>query len=216
MHRTSVFASLALTLAVTFASCSTAPSPLADTGPPGPRFLSRHHDLLESLVGSFDLAGWTQVDPFGARLDFVGTADGRLVLDGLFVELTIRGRLGDEDYEAVRFLGYDSSRDVYQATGITSWDAAIPGPARGRFDPETGTLKLRESTPPAVAGSNRGGESVLTFVEDGVWMLDRFVLDWEPRRWSNIRGTRRTEPMGAETLVPEGAEAIQASSTRSE
>ena len=192
-HRFSRLA--ALLLACTAASCGSIPSPSADAGPPGPRYLTRQHDLFERLVGTFEVAGWTQHDPFGVRLDFVGTAEGRLVLDGLCVELAIRGRLGDDDYEALHLLGYDASDEAYQLTTLTSWNPVAVQPASGRFDLDAGELSLTGSGRLAGTADTRELSSVFSFPDDETWTLDRFVGDWEPRRWSQLRASRGIVPV---------------------
>jgi len=222
MHRASLtnsirsragrWAALALApILLSVPSCVAPPELSPDPATGGPAYITRQHDLLEALVGEFELAGWSQRDPFGMRLDFVGRATGRFVLDGLFTEVTVRGRLGDEDYEALYLVGYDTTRGRYQVQTLSSWQPVIGEPATGSYDEDTRELTLQRS------GSELGQRgasamTVFTFVDADTWTLDRYDVEWEPRRWSNVRATRiGAPPVEIEASAPADADPDTAS-----
>jgi len=92
----------------------TPPSPadvlklLADSGKPGPE-----HQKLQPLVGNwkFTVKLWT--DPSQSPAELKGTAERKWIMDGRFVQETVKGEFNGKSFEGLGLIGYHAGEKKF-------------------------------------------------------------------------------------------------------
>jgi Protein of unknown function (DUF1579) len=81
---------------------------LADAGKPGPE-----HQKLQPLVGdwSFTMKMWT--DPSQSPAELKGTVERKWIMDGRFVQETVKGECNGKSFEGLGLIGYHSGEKKF-------------------------------------------------------------------------------------------------------
>jgi hypothetical protein len=81
---------------------------LADAGKPGPE-----HQKLQPLVGdwTFTLKLWT--DPSQSPAELKGTSERKWIMDGRFVQETVKGEFNGKSFEGLGLIGYHAGEKKF-------------------------------------------------------------------------------------------------------
>jgi Protein of unknown function (DUF1579) len=81
---------------------------LADAGKPGPE-----HQKLQPLIGdwTFTLKLWT--DPSQSPAELKGTVERKWIMDGRFVQETVKGEANGKSFEGLGLIGYHSGEKKF-------------------------------------------------------------------------------------------------------
>ena len=106
---------------------------------PGPR-----HRLLDELVGEWTCEFTIWMDPDGPPLVSRGTLSRRWVLDGRFLEETIKADLDEGSFEGVGYIGYSNLDGQYEMVWMDNMSTAIYTET-GTYHTDTRILQSRGS-----------------------------------------------------------------------
>ena len=136
--------------------------------------LTASHALLKGLVGKWT----TNVHVFEGSViksrNSEGTAEGKLMMGGLFVQLTQTETRAKQPYEGLKLFGYSEALNKYTADAIdTSATATIH--FVGTYDAAGKKLTLSTHYTDDKMKSLRVAKAVITFVDDKTWTYEESV-----------------------------------------
>lgn len=136
--------------------------------------LKPEHAVLKALVGHWT----TTVHVFEGQVyksrNAEGTADGKLMLGGLFVQLTQTETRAKQPYEGMKLFGFNEALDKYTADAVdTSATASIH--FVGTYDAAKKKLTLSTHYTDDKMKSLRVAKAVITFVDDKTWTYEETV-----------------------------------------
>jgi hypothetical protein len=132
------------------------------------------HALLKGLVGKWT----TKVHVFEGNVAksriSEGTAEGKLLLGGLFVQLTQTEKRANQPYEGMKLFGYSEALNKYTADAMdTSATASIH--FVGTYDAAEKKLTLSTHYTDDKMKSLRVAKAIITFVDDKTWTYEESV-----------------------------------------
>jgi hypothetical protein len=136
--------------------------------------LTPSHALLKGLVGKWT----TTVHVFAGNVknsrNSEGTAEGKLLLGGLFVQLTQTEKRATQPYEGMKLFGYSEALNKYTADAMDT-SATSPIHFVGTYDAAKKTLTLSTHYSDDKMKSLRVAKAVITFVDDKTWTYEESV-----------------------------------------
>jgi hypothetical protein len=136
--------------------------------------LTPSHALLKGLVGKWT----TKVHVFEGNVvksrNSDGTAEGKLLMGGLFVQLSQTEKRANQPYEGMKLFGYSEALNKYTADAMdTSTTASIH--FVGTYDAVAKTLTLSTHYTDDKMKSLRIAKAIITFVDDKTWTYEESV-----------------------------------------
>ena len=136
--------------------------------------LTPAHALLKGLVGKWT----TKVHVFEGSVvksrNSDGTAEGKLLMNGLFVQLTQTEKRANQPYEGMKLFGYSEALNKYTADAMdTSATASIH--FVGTYDAAAKKLTLSTHYTDDKMKSLRVAKAIITFVDDKTWTYEESV-----------------------------------------
>jgi uncharacterized protein DUF1579 len=132
------------------------------------------HALLKGLVGHWTTAVHVYEGDIPKTRNAEGTADGKLLLNGLFVQLTQTETRAKQPYEGIKTFGYSEALSKYTADAIdTSRTSSIH--FVGTYDAAKKTLTMSTHYTDEKLKGLRVAKSVITFIDDKTWTYEEFV-----------------------------------------
>jgi hypothetical protein len=136
--------------------------------------LTPSHALLKGLVGKWT----TNVHVFEGNVvksrNSEGTAEGKPLMGGLFVQLTQTEKRANQPYEGMKLFGYSTALNKYTAEAFdTSATATIH--FVGTYDATGKKLTLSTHYTDDKMKSLRVAKAVITFVDDKTWTYEETV-----------------------------------------
>jgi len=84
-----------------------------------------HKKNLELLVGSFTYTSKMWMEPTSTPEESSGTSEAKWILDGRFVQETVKGKAMGQDFEGISIMGYDNFSGEYQTIWLDSMNTAM-------------------------------------------------------------------------------------------
>jgi len=136
--------------------------------------LKPEHSLLKGLVGKWTTNVHVFQGPYAKARDTVGTAEGKVLLGGLFVQVTQAETRMRQAYEGVTTYGYNGALGKYTADAIdTAGTAAIH--FVGSYDAATKKLTMTTRYSDEKMKNLVIAKTVTTFIDDKLWTYEEFV-----------------------------------------
>ena len=136
--------------------------------------LKPEHDLLKNFVGHWTTNVHSFVGHFAKARDTEGTADGKLLMGGRFVQVTQSETRMKLAFEALTTLGFNEALGKYTADVI---DTAGAQSVRFTGTYDAATKKLTMTTRYSEGKTTRLTikRTVTTFLDDKMWTFEEFV-----------------------------------------
>jgi hypothetical protein len=136
--------------------------------------LTPSHALLKGLAGKWT----TNVRVFSGSVaksrNSEGTAEGKLLMGGLFVQLTQTEKRANQPYEGLKLFGYSEALNKYTADAMDT-SATSPIHFVGTYDAAGKKLTLSTHYTDDKVKSLRVAKAVITFVDDKTWTYEESV-----------------------------------------
>jgi len=169
----------------------TEPPPRAPGDPDGPRLppglkqpvgtnpwtqvaLKPEHAILAGLAGKFTTKVHVYSGPFPRILDTEGTAEGKLIMGGAFVQLTQAEKRMKQSFEAMTIHGYDEATRRFTASSVDNASSVIVNLV-GTYDAEKKQIVMSGRFSDPKVGFLTIIRTVTTFVDANTWTYDEFV-----------------------------------------
>ncbi len=110
-----------------------------EAGTPG-----KHHELLDTMIGTWEGAFHIKMDPDMPAMESTGTATREWVLGGRFVRETIDATSMGGEYHAIGYVGYDNIDGLYTSVWMDNMSTSLWSD-RGSYDPENKEMTFRGS-----------------------------------------------------------------------
>lgn len=139
-----------------------------------PAPLKPEHLILAGLVGKTQTTMRVEAGPYPRAKDSQGTADAKLVMGGLFVEVTQTGTRMKEPFERVIVYGFDPVIGKFTADVM---DSISPAVVRyiGTYDAAKKQLNLSARYSDQNTRRYVTARLVTTFVDDKTWTYEEFL-----------------------------------------
>ena len=148
--------------------------------------LKPEHELLKAFVGKWTTYVHTFQGPFIKARDTVGTAEGKLLMGGLFVQVTQSETRMKQAYEGMRIYGFNQALGRYTADAIdTAATASIH--FTGTYDPAAKKITMTTRYSDDKLKQLVIARTVTTFLDDKLWTYEEFA--------SNAVGEKETPVM---------------------
>jgi len=121
-----------------------------------------HHDLLSSMVGTFDATMKIWMEPGAPPMESSGTTTNEWVLGGRFLQGLFVGEFMDMPFEGISYTGYDKLREAFVGSWIDNTGTQMMDVSVGTLGEDGKTLTFRRTTIDAMTG----GESVMTEITE--------------------------------------------------
>lgn len=135
--------------------------------------LKPEHAILNGLVGKFSTKVHLYSGPYARKLDTDGTAEGKVVMGGPFVQLTHSEKRMREPYEEMMIFGFDQAIGKYTADVIDNTSTAIVRLV-GTYDAAQKQIVMNGHYSDQQSRSLTVVKSVITFVDANTWTYDRY------------------------------------------
>ena len=136
--------------------------------------LQPEHALLKGLVGHWTTTVHTYGGPFARVADTVGTADGKLLMGGLFVEVTQTETRMKQAFEAVMTYGFNEGLVKYTADSIDNAGTESVH-FTGTYDAAKKQIVMNSHYTEGKLRRLAIRRTVTTFVDDKTWTYQEFV-----------------------------------------
>lgn len=121
---------------------------------------------LEPMIGSFDVAIRTWVDPSKPPLESSGTMVSTWVLGHRYVQSMLTASVGGEPFNGIGYIAFDNITKTYQATWMDSGSTGMTWYSGG-FDASGKGATMKASQPSVLTGKHSPLELRMTINDDG-------------------------------------------------
>ena len=142
------------------------------TVPWSPAELKPEHAVLKQLVGHFKTKVHVYEGPYKRLFDTEGTAEGKLLMDGAFVQLTHSELRMKMPFETLTIYGFDTALRKYTADSIDNASTAIIHLV-GTYNADK-ELTMTGRFMDQKARTTTLVRTVITFVDDKTWTYTEF------------------------------------------
>jgi len=132
--------------------------------------------VLENFVGTWTAHVRMQMDPSKPAEESDGTAEGRMVLGGRFVNVIHKGTMMGQPFEGMMLSGYDNIAKKYVASWVDNMSTGIVR-YDGSYDKNTRKLMMSSQYMDPMTWKPTHSRSVTTFVSPTSWTYEEFVPD---------------------------------------
>lgn len=138
---------------------------------PGPE-----HKVLESFLGHWTSKVSMQPDPSKPAQESVGSADGKMVLGGRFVQVNHKGTMMGQPFEGMMLAGFDNVPKRYESDWVDTMGTGIIH-YMGTYDAGKKQLNMSAHFVDPATRKLTITRSVTTFVDANTWTYDEYVHD---------------------------------------
>jgi hypothetical protein len=135
--------------------------------------LKPEHVILKGLVGRFTTKVHLYAGPYPRKLDTDGTAEGKVLMGGPFVQLTHSETRMKQPFEAMAIYGFDQATGKYTAAAIDNTSTAIVHFV-GTYDAAKKQLVMSGRFSDQQSRILTIVRTVLTFVDETTWTYDEY------------------------------------------
>jgi hypothetical protein len=139
-----------------------------------PAELRPEHAVLAGLVGHFTTKVHLYSGPYVRMLDTEGTAEGKVLMGGPFVEVTHSEKRMKQPFEAMTIYGFDRATGKYTAAAIDNTSTALIHFV-GTHDAEKKQIVMTSHFSDQKSRVLTIARTVTTFVDANTWTYDEFV-----------------------------------------
>lgn len=100
------------------------------------------HELIATMAGDWELEMEMWMDPSAPPMTMTGTATGKMILGGRYLQERVFGEMMGEPFEGMNVFGYDNNLKVFNSVWIDS-ASTWPTFSTGTWDEATKTLELK-------------------------------------------------------------------------
>ena len=144
------------------------------TNPWVPTDVSPEHAILAGLAGKFTTKVHVYAGPYARLFDTEGTAEGKLIMGGAFVQLTHAEKRMKQSFEAMTICGFDQATRKYAAASVDNTSTAIVN-FIGSYDVEKKQLVMSGRFSDQKSRALTIVRTVTTFVDATTWTYEEFV-----------------------------------------
>jgi len=139
-----------------------------------PTDLRPEHALLAGLAGKFTTKVHVYSGPYARMFDTEGTAEGKPIMGGAFVQLAHAEKRMKQPFEAMAIYGFDQATRKYTASSVDNTSTAIVNSV-GTYDAEKKQLVMTSHFSDQKSRILTIVRTVTTFVDANTWTYDEFV-----------------------------------------
>jgi hypothetical protein len=139
-----------------------------------PAALAPEHEFLKGLVGKWTTTVHLYEGSVNKSRNTQGTAEGKALMGGLFVQLTQTETRMKQAYEGVKIFGYNEALNKYTADAIDNVGTASIHLV-GTYDPAAKKLTMTTHYTDDKKKSLRVAKAVLTMLDDKSWTYEEFI-----------------------------------------
>jgi hypothetical protein len=141
-----------------------------------PAELLPQQKILEGLAGRWkSKVHVIQANPDAAPVqDFEGTADGKLIMGGRFVQVAHQASVNGSSFEGLNVIGFDNVINRYVSSWVDNSSNAIIH-AVGTYDAAKKQLTLEAHYSDPVSRRLTIARTVTTFVDAKTWTYDEYI-----------------------------------------
>ncbi|WP_313954071.1 DUF1579 family protein [Accumulibacter sp.] len=121
---------------------------------------------LEPMIGTFNVAIRTWVEPSKPPLESSGTMVSAWVLGNRYVQSMLAGQVNGEPFNGIGYIGFDNVAKAYQATWMDSGSTGMTWYSGG-FDAAGKSATMKASVPDVLTGKPSPMELRMKLTEDG-------------------------------------------------
>lgn len=121
---------------------------------------------LEPMIGTFDVAIRTWVDPAKPPIESSATSVSVWVLGKRYIQMMLAGKLGGETYSGIGYIGFDNVTKSYEATWMDTGSTGMTW-YKGGFDASGKLATMKASVPDTLTGKPTPLELRLKVSDDG-------------------------------------------------
>lgn len=121
---------------------------------------------LESMIGTFNVAIRTWVDPSRAPIESSATSVSSWVLGERYVQMMLAGDLQGQAFNGIGYIGFDNVSKQYQATWMDNGSTGMIW-YQGGFDATGKAATMKASVPDALTGKPSPVELRMKVNDDG-------------------------------------------------
>jgi len=153
-----------------------APKPKAEVGfvPWKAAELKPEHAILQGLVGKFTTKVRLYAGPYARLRDTEGTAEGKLLFGGPFVEVTHSEKRMKQPFDSLAIYGFDAAIGKYTADAVDNTSTAIVHFV-GTYDAAKKQLVLSGRFSDQQSRTLNIVRAVTTFVDANTWTYEEYL-----------------------------------------
>ena len=136
--------------------------------------LAPEHAIFSGLTGKFKTKVHLYSGPFVRLLDTEGTAEGKSLMGGAFVQLTHAEKRMKQPFEAMTIFAFDQATRRYTASAVDTTSTAIVG-LIGTYDAEKKQLVMTGRYSDQKGRALTIVRTVTTFVDANTWTYEEFI-----------------------------------------
>lgn len=121
---------------------------------------------LEAMIGTFDVAIRTWVDPSKPPIESSATSVSVWVLGKRYVQMMLAGKLVGEAFSGIGYIGFDNVTKLYEATWMDTGSTGMTW-YKGGFDASGKSATMKASVPDTLTGQPTPLELRLKISDDG-------------------------------------------------
>ena len=121
---------------------------------------------LEAMVGTFDVAIRTWVDPAKPPIESSATSVSVWVLDKRYIQMMLAGKLDGEAFSGIGYIGFDNVTKLYEATWMDTGSTGMTW-YKGGFDASGKSATMKASVPDTLTGKPTPLELRMKISADG-------------------------------------------------
>jgi hypothetical protein len=138
-----------------------------------PAALRPEHAVLAALAGHWVSSVHTAVGPYARARDSQGTADGKALMGGLFVQVTHAQTRQKQPFEGMMTYGFNEAIGKYTADWIDSSSTAVLHYV-GTYDAEKKQLHMTAHFSDEKSRRLTISRTVTAFVDDKTWIYEEY------------------------------------------
>lgn len=154
---------------------------IAQVGTPGP-----HHQHLASLAGIWQTEMTMWLSPTQPPLRSNGTAEGRWILDGRFLQTTLRSDFGGRSFEGQLISGYDNGNKHYVGSWVHNLSTGLvssTGTCSDRGQVHTNEGRIRDPG----TGKNLTMRTITTSIDPNHFRVDMWVITDDGKEFQTLQ-----------------------------
>ncbi|MBK7565344.1 MAG: DUF1579 family protein [Propionivibrio sp.] len=121
---------------------------------------------LEAMIGTFDVAIRTWVDPTKPPIESSATSVSVWVLDKRYIQMMLAGKLDGEAFSGIGYIGFDNVTKLYEATWMDTGSTGMTW-YKGGFDASGKSATMKASVPDTLTGKPTPLELRMNISADG-------------------------------------------------
>lgn len=147
---------------------------------------TENHKVLEQMAGNWktDVKFW--MDPKGPVQEAQGTSEGKMIMNGRFLEQTYKGEMMGQSFEGRGLYGYDNLRKEYTTLWFDSMATGIMT-SSAKYDPATKTFSEEGTMScPITNEAHRWYRAVATFKDADHYTYESYMKDKDGKEFRGM------------------------------